>query len=642
MGLFAKPRFNLILLLLFFFSLLALPKTAAADSYTWTDQSALGAQNWESIRSSSDGSHLIAAVNGGDVYTSLDHGTTWVDATSAGTRNWRAVAINSDGTRLAVAEDGGDIYTSTDFGATWVDRAAAGSRSWHAITIDRTGSILFGMVYGGDIYKSTDGGATWQRTTGTGRNWVSMAMSDDATHLVAVEAGGLLGTNFYRSSDSGNTWTGSSMGIGSGPWEEVSMSSDGTHIALAAFQSSGLFSSGSSPGELFTSTNFGSTWQQSTSAGVRNWGTVSVSPDGTHILAAEMGGDIYLSSDFGATWVDQQSAGSDSWFSSTLSSNGSRAAAISFGGDLHSGLLVVPPSPPTPVQRSSISAASPTDLIAGNAAQINVSGAFVEPIAAIQINNTSLPSSSWGETPSLLQIQFPAKSAGTYSIQIFNGSIPLLTPIIVTVSDPLPVVAPQPPPAPTTPPTPTPTTSASLGGQGASIQVSTPTVSPSKSPTPTPSETLTPTPSLTASPTTVPTLAQSASPTATPIPTPKSPQQTFSKLKTAVYFSYGSTTLDKKSEKKLFQLIKSLKGKKIVQITLEGRSSGQNSKANTHASLLRAEGVQKIFKRSLPGVKYVIRALGASSPSPKGKSPQALALNRRVDITVLSRNSQNK
>ena len=87
-------------------------------------------QEWNSVASSADGTKLVAVVNSGYVYTSVDSGTTW---TQRGTQqNWGSVASSADGTMLVaiafgqVSPDGSlvgsGIYTSDDSGTTWTDR----------------------------------------------------------------------------------------------------------------------------------------------------------------------------------------------------------------------------------------------------------------------------------------------------------------------------------------------------------------------------------------------------------------------------------------------------------------------------------------------------------------------------------------
>jgi photosystem II stability/assembly factor-like uncharacterized protein len=69
-----------------------------------------------SAASSSDGSKLVVAVNGGQIYTSTDSGVTWASRES--NRIWRSVASSSDGSKLIATVNGGQIYTSSSTSAS--------------------------------------------------------------------------------------------------------------------------------------------------------------------------------------------------------------------------------------------------------------------------------------------------------------------------------------------------------------------------------------------------------------------------------------------------------------------------------------------------------------------------------------------
>ncbi len=67
-------------------------------------------RTWTSVASSSDGTKLLAAVNNGQLYTSIDSGVSWTPPT--GTAQWISVASSADGTKLLAAVSGGQLYTS--------------------------------------------------------------------------------------------------------------------------------------------------------------------------------------------------------------------------------------------------------------------------------------------------------------------------------------------------------------------------------------------------------------------------------------------------------------------------------------------------------------------------------------------------
>ena len=128
----------------------------------------------------------------------------------------------------------------------------------------------------------------------------------------------------------------------------------------------------------------------------------------------------------------------------------------------------------TPIQRASASKIA-LDCVDG-VSVINIDGEFDAKIVNIEINGKAIDSKQWVQTATSLVITPPVGLTGDLSIQIYNGSSPLLaalkinyvaecaakapvvtpTPAPVVTPTPAPVVTPEPSPAPT--PTPTPTT----------------------------------------------------------------------------------------------------------------------------------------------------------------------------------------
>jgi photosystem II stability/assembly factor-like uncharacterized protein len=305
--------------------------TVTPAAIQWTDRSSAGSRAWQSIASSTDGSHLAAAVLNGDIWTSIDGGATWTDRSNAGSRAWSSIASSADGSHL-VASVGvgtsGDIWTSTDGGATWTDRSSAGSRNWVSIASSADGSHLAAVVFSGDIWTSTDGGATWTDRSSVGsRDWWTIASSADGSHLAA---GGYnpqnnLGGYIFTSNDGGVSWT-IRNGAGSRKWCSITSSADGSHLAAVV-----------RGGDIWTSSDGGATWTNRSSAGSRNWFSITSSADGSHLAAAVRGGDIWTSIDGGATWTDRSGAGSRNWNSIALSSDESLLAAGITTGDIWTG-----------------------------------------------------------------------------------------------------------------------------------------------------------------------------------------------------------------------------------------------------------------------------------------------------------------
>jgi hypothetical protein len=90
-----------------------------------------------------------------------------------------------------------------------------------------------------------------------------------------------------------------------------------------------------------------------------------------------------------------------------------------------------------------------SSAVAGTPSPIVISGSFIEKISAIQINGISLAAGSWTQTATSVSFTMPAKSAGTYEIQLYNGAVPALKSQSFTFTAPVVVIAPTPMPIPT-------------------------------------------------------------------------------------------------------------------------------------------------------------------------------------------------
>jgi hypothetical protein len=95
---------------------------------------------------SSDGTKLIAAVGGGQIYVSSDSGANWAPRESS--RSWLSVAISADGTKLVAADSGGftggQIYISILGDETTTGTAGAISgKQFEAIALQYIGGNRF-------------------------------------------------------------------------------------------------------------------------------------------------------------------------------------------------------------------------------------------------------------------------------------------------------------------------------------------------------------------------------------------------------------------------------------------------------------------------------------------------------------------
>ena len=282
--------------------------------------------------SSGDGRYLAAAVYKLGIFTSSDSGASWQQLSSAPTGSYD-VATSDNCKYLAAIVLGGDIYTSTNFGVTWLNHVGTKNdtdpqkknwytitkKLWYGITSSADGKYLAAVVRNGDIYTSADFGKTWIDQVGThqglvstkpaynihNKNWYGITSSADGKYLAAVAKNGDIAT----SSDYGANWVDhygyyldkdaqsvNWHAISNKSWVSVSMSNSGKYIVAADLT-----------GDLFTSSDFGDTWQnrlKTTSKTVGSWQSVTVSGNGKFIAAVRYLGNIFISEDFGKTWKE--------------------------------------------------------------------------------------------------------------------------------------------------------------------------------------------------------------------------------------------------------------------------------------------------------------------------------------------------
>ena len=250
---------------------------------------------------------------------------------------------------------------------------------------------------------------------------------------------------------------------------------------------------------------------------------------------------------------------------------------------------------PPPVQQSSISGIEPSVALVGSSAQVRISGKFFEQISNISVNDTFLHLGDWSQTSTSLIFAIPPLPVGTYSVQIYNGSAPLLSPQSFSFVESLPL--------------------------------STPSSVPSTTPTPSS------VPSTTSTPTSVPAITQTPDPAPTPTPVPSASVALakISKLKESkIYFKVGSPILSERDKEVLGALTSKLSKASLRTITIYGFADNQGTEQiNKPLSRLRAQVVANFLKASLnfSGITTVGKG---SIPSVNPNQRK----NRRVDIYI--------
>ena len=222
---------------------------------------------------------------------------SWI-ITSAPSKSWKAVASSADGTQLvAVCDNNGGIYMSTNSGADWF-LTSAPLREWYRVASSGDGTTLVACCQGNGsvigIYNSTNMGATWVQRTGVffpiNVGFQAFAGSTNGMLWMGAASGPYW---IYTSTNYGVTW----QKTGSDPstWTGAACSADGGILYAA------------NSGYVYASTNGGATWSQKIFVFVQAPGaTVATSADGRTILWATgggaNGGGIFTSTNAGTTW----------------------------------------------------------------------------------------------------------------------------------------------------------------------------------------------------------------------------------------------------------------------------------------------------------------------------------------------------
>ncbi len=275
----------------------------------WTPREAV--RSWRTAAASQDGRKLVAAVNGGQIYTSTNSGTTWTARDAS--RSWVATAASADGAKLLAAANGGRLYTSTDSGVSWTPRDA--NRNWSAVASSLDGVSLVATVNSGQIFTSTDSGGSWTPRENV-RFWVAVASSANGQRLVAAVQGGQL----YTSPNAGALWVPRESNRA---WSAVASSADGSRLIAAV-----------NNGQLYTSDDAGTNWV-ATGPSVAAWSSVACSADGARMAAVINGGGIHISVDSGASWTTRAGLPSANWLAVACSGDASTLVAAPAASQLY-------------------------------------------------------------------------------------------------------------------------------------------------------------------------------------------------------------------------------------------------------------------------------------------------------------------
>ena len=347
-----------------------------AFAQTWTQTSAPVIQ-WNCLASSADGTKLIGVAFSWQFYTSTNSGSTWTTNTEpqAGGLNgaWSSIAMSADGTTCAGMLDNA-IWISTNSGISWSSNNIPTTNNLSTVVMSADGKKMVAAMgihaaapHSYNIYTSTNSGVNWVQTSAPTNPWVSLACSADGNIIAAVSSAPLPLPSIYISTNGGFTWAQANTNSpATNNWTCVAMSADGGRLVAGSapvllFDNNYNFL-GEIPGLIYTSTNFGVTWNSNNVPSNNTWATVASSADGRKLVAGINTGGVYVSTNFGTTWASVTNLTNNAWVSAASSADGNMLAIASQFNNSSGGFGGIYTSQTTPSPQLSLTPSSPTNV----------------------------------------------------------------------------------------------------------------------------------------------------------------------------------------------------------------------------------------------------------------------------------------
>jgi photosystem II stability/assembly factor-like uncharacterized protein len=209
----------------------------------------------------------------------------------------------------ALYVSGSDIYAGTkqgivvsiDSGITWatLDSGLTNTNVQSIILVD--GALLAG-TQGDGVYRSTDSGLSWSADNAGLTGTYVATLFHSGANLFVGDFGSYPGQNFYnggalRSTDDGVSW------------KSISPDSVVQDVIFLGIFDSTIFMDleGNEGIALYTSSNYGSTWNLIDSNFDESYGFSDLSMIGNNLIAGSNGDGIFRSTDMGRTWETSDS-----------------------------------------------------------------------------------------------------------------------------------------------------------------------------------------------------------------------------------------------------------------------------------------------------------------------------------------------
>jgi photosystem II stability/assembly factor-like uncharacterized protein len=272
---------------------------------------------------SSNGQYVYQATIG-TIYSSNNYGVSFTPCNTVSTE-WQGISCSGNGAYVIASTWGGEIYNSSNNGSSWTKNNIPQEASCGGAYISSNAQMMFTFYMGGKINKSTNSGGNWSATQIDGSTnifypAISIAASSSC-NIIYVSSGGFSNQSIM-STNSGTSWT--TINVTASAFTGIACSSDGKIVYLVA-----------DGGNIYKSTNTGSTWTPYTNLGTKRWRSICCSSDGKKVTVCTYGSGIYQSLDGGSSWYLIPNDGSN--FNSVCCSSDGSVAFVSVNqGDVYS------------------------------------------------------------------------------------------------------------------------------------------------------------------------------------------------------------------------------------------------------------------------------------------------------------------
>lgn len=136
---------------------------------------------------------FLGVIAQGGFYTTTNFGMNWTTNSLSLNAIARTIVGSADGSKLVTAPYGNNIFTSTNFGASWTQETNSPNLLWWSCASSADGTKLAavcGAAGGADvIYTSTDSGTTWASNSVPADQWSDIVSSADGNELFAIVTG---------------------------------------------------------------------------------------------------------------------------------------------------------------------------------------------------------------------------------------------------------------------------------------------------------------------------------------------------------------------------------------------------------------------------------------------------------------------